>query len=65
MPEVTCMNLQAAQDKIQADAGVFYSRSHDRTGQERKQMLDATGSWLNSTLWRERRLAKAMLCSRS
>jgi hypothetical protein len=40
MPNVMCMNLQAAQDKIQAEAGVFYSRSHDATGRERHQILD-------------------------
>lgn len=39
MPAVTCMNLQAAQDLIQA-AGVFYSRSEDATGAGRKQVLD-------------------------
>lgn len=39
MPAVTCMNLQAAQDLIQA-AGVFYSRSEDATGAGRKQVQD-------------------------
>nr|WP_206038196.1 hypothetical protein [Rhodococcus sp. HNM0569] len=39
MPNVTCMNLQGAQDTIQA-AGVFYSRSVDATGQGRNQVLD-------------------------
>jgi len=31
MPAVVCMNLQAAQDRIQA-AGVFLSRSKDASG---------------------------------
>jgi beta-lactam-binding protein with PASTA domain len=39
MPDVVCMNLQAAQDAIQA-AGVFFSRSEDATGAGRKQVLD-------------------------
>lgn len=39
MPNVLCMNLQAAQDKIQ-EAGVFFSRSEDATGQGRMQVLD-------------------------
>jgi beta-lactam-binding protein with PASTA domain len=40
MPEVTCMNLQAAQNAIQA-AGVFFSRSDDATGQGRSQIVDS------------------------
>ncbi|WP_260870325.1 PASTA domain-containing protein [Gordonia paraffinivorans] len=39
MPNVVCMNLQDAQDTIQ-EAGVFYSRSKDATGQGRSQILD-------------------------
>ncbi|WP_072689831.1 PASTA domain-containing protein [Rhodococcus marinonascens] len=39
MPNVTCMNLQAAQDTIQ-EAGVFYSRSQDATGKGRVQLSD-------------------------
>lgn len=39
MPVVMCMNLQAAQDAIQA-AGVFYSRSEDATGKGRMQISD-------------------------
>lgn len=39
MPNVVCMNLQAAQNKIQ-DAGVFFSRSVDASGQGRSQILD-------------------------
>lgn len=39
MPNVTCMNLQAAQDTIQK-AGVFYSRSQDATGRGRMQVSD-------------------------
>ncbi|MCX5045528.1 hypothetical protein OG921_20390 [Aldersonia sp. NBC_00410] len=39
MPAVVCMNLQSAQDTIQA-AGVFYSRSEDATGAGRMQISD-------------------------
>ncbi|MBP1160234.1 PASTA domain-containing protein [Rhodococcus sp. PvR099] len=39
MPPVVCMNLQAAQDAIQA-AGVFFSRSQDDSGKGRAQVLD-------------------------
>ncbi len=39
MPAVVCMNLQAAQDRIQA-AGVFLSRSKDASGAGRRQILD-------------------------
>lgn len=44
MPDVVCMNLQDAQDRIQAEAGVFLSRSFDATGQERNQIVDS--NWL-------------------
>ena len=43
MPDVTCMNLQAAQNAIQA-AGVFYSRSDDATGAGRNQLVDS--NWI-------------------
>jgi hypothetical protein len=43
MPDVVCLNLQVAQDKIQ-QAGVFFSRSHDATGNGRLQILDR--DWL-------------------
>ncbi|WP_240960122.1 hypothetical protein [Rhodococcus sp. HNM0563] len=43
MPNVMCMDLQAAQDAIQA-AGVFYSRSIDATGEGRAQVWDR--SWI-------------------
>ncbi len=39
MPDVTGMNLQAAQDKIQ-EAGVFLSHSWDASGAGRMQVLD-------------------------
>ena len=39
MPSVVCMDLQQAQDTIQ-QAGVFFSRSEDATGQGRMQLLD-------------------------
>jgi hypothetical protein len=39
MPDVICMDLQYAQDTIQ-DAGVWYSRSVDATGQGRMQVMD-------------------------
>ena len=44
MPDVVCMGLQDAQDRIQAEAGVFYSRSVDATGQGRSQIVDA--NWI-------------------
>ncbi|MFI7001424.1 hypothetical protein [Nocardia sp. NPDC050175] len=43
MPNVVCMNLQAAQNKIQ-EGGVWYSRSTDATGKGRMQVLDA--NWI-------------------
>ncbi|MEV6556544.1 hypothetical protein AB0M22_12565 [Nocardia sp. NPDC051756] len=43
MPNVVCMNLQAAQNKIQ-ESGVWYSRSTDATGKGRMQVLDA--NWI-------------------
>jgi hypothetical protein len=43
MPDVVCMNLQAAQDRIQA-AGVFFSRSADATGAGRRQVVDS--NWI-------------------
>lgn len=43
MPNVVCLNLQLAQDTIQA-AGVFFSRSEDATGQGRFQVLDS--NWI-------------------
>jgi hypothetical protein len=39
MPDVICMNLQAAQNEIQ-DHGVFFSKSVDATGKGRRQILD-------------------------
>lgn len=43
MPDVVCMNLQDAQDTIQA-AGVFFSRSADATGAGRRQVVDS--NWI-------------------
>jgi beta-lactam-binding protein with PASTA domain len=43
MPDVYCMNLQDAQDEIQRN-GVFFSRSHDATGQDRMQLVDS--NWI-------------------
>ena len=40
MPPVVCMNLQSAQNAIQA-AGVFYSRSADASGEGRMQVNDS------------------------
>jgi hypothetical protein len=40
MPDVVCMDLQAAQNEIQR-AGVFFSGSHDATGQDRMQLIDS------------------------
>jgi hypothetical protein len=39
MPDLVCMNLQAAQDEIQ-DHGVFFSKSVDASGKGRRQILD-------------------------
>ncbi len=44
MPDVVCMNLQDAQDRIQAETDVFYSESFDATGQGRNQIIDS--NWL-------------------
>jgi beta-lactam-binding protein with PASTA domain len=41
MPNVVGMNLQAAQNLIQSEADVFYSRSFDCTGQGRNQIVDS------------------------
>ncbi|MDF3281614.1 PASTA domain-containing protein [Gordonia sp. N1V] len=43
MPNVVCMNLQAAQNAIQR-AGVFFSRSEDATGEGRRQLVDS--NWI-------------------
>lgn len=43
MPNVVCMNLQDAQDLIQ-EAGVFFSRSVDASGDDRNQWIDS--NWL-------------------
>lgn len=40
MPNVMCMNLQAAQNLIQV-SGVFFSRSTDATGRDRMQVNDS------------------------
>ena len=40
MPDVICMNLQDAQDRIQ-DAGVWLSLSQDATGEDRMQVMDS------------------------
>lgn len=44
MPNVVCMNLQDAQDRIQAETPVFYSSSFDATGQGRSQIIDS--NWI-------------------
>ncbi|MGV8872587.1 MAG: hypothetical protein ACOH2Q_08680 [Rhodococcus sp. (in: high G+C Gram-positive bacteria)] len=43
MPPVVCMNLQSAQNAIQA-AGIFYSRSVDASGASRMQVNDS--NWI-------------------
>jgi beta-lactam-binding protein with PASTA domain len=48
MPDVTCKNLQVAQDTIQA-AGVFFSRSSDATGQGRSQLIDSNWTVVSQT----------------
>jgi hypothetical protein len=40
MPNLVGRNLQAAQDALQAAGIALFSRSHDLTGQGRKQVLD-------------------------
>jgi|LakMenE18May11ns_1017448.scaffolds.fasta_scaffold9954945_8 hypothetical protein len=40
MPNVVCLDLQAAQDLIQ-DQGVFLSKSVDASGQGRRQIIDS------------------------
>jgi hypothetical protein len=42
MPDETGKDLQGAQDDIQSvtDGGIFYSDSHDVSGQDREQVLD-------------------------
>jgi hypothetical protein len=42
MPNFKGMNLQAAQNKVQSDLGIFYSVSHDLRG-SRNQIVD--GNW--------------------
>jgi hypothetical protein len=44
MPNVVCMNLQAAQDFIQSETGIFLSRSEDATGAGRRQLVDS--NWI-------------------
>ncbi|MDV6263855.1 hypothetical protein [Rhodococcoides yunnanense] len=43
MPPVVCMNLQSAQNAIQA-VGVFFSRSEDASGEGRMQVNDS--NWI-------------------
>ena len=40
MPNVVCVDLQTAQDLIQ-DQGVFFSKSVDASGQDRRQIIDS------------------------
>lgn len=44
MPDVVCMNLQAAQDFIQSQTGVFLSLSEDASGAGRSQIIDS--NWI-------------------
>ena len=48
MPDVMCMNLQDAQDTIQ-EAGVFFSRSDDATGEGRHQIIDSNWQVVGQT----------------
>jgi hypothetical protein len=41
MPDVTCMDLQSAQDRIQELTDVFFVDSQDATGQGRSQVIDS------------------------
>ncbi len=44
MPDVVCLNLQAAQDRIQSETGIFLSLSEDASGAGRNQLLDS--NWI-------------------
>jgi len=44
MPNVVCLDLQTAQDTIQAETTLFWSDSRDATGRDRMQLLDS--DWL-------------------
>jgi hypothetical protein len=44
MPDVRCMDLQRAQDTIQARTSTFYIRSRDGSGRGRKQIVDS--NWI-------------------
>ncbi len=48
MPDVMCMNLQAAQNLIQ-DSGVFFSRSVDASGKDRMQVNDSNWEVVGQT----------------
>ena len=41
MPDVIGMDLQSAQDVIQARTELFFSDSRDATGQDRMQIMDS------------------------
>ena len=43
MPDVVCLDLQAAQDVIQ-NHGVFFSKSVDASGEDRMQIVDS--NWI-------------------
>jgi beta-lactam-binding protein with PASTA domain len=43
MPNFTGMDLQSAQDKVQADLGIWYSDSHE-VGGDRMQIIDS--NWI-------------------
>lgn len=44
MPDVVCLNLQVAQDRIQSETGIFLSLSEDASGAGRSQLLDS--NWI-------------------
>jgi hypothetical protein len=41
MPDVVGLDLQTAQDTIQAETELFFSDSRDATGQDRMQLMDS------------------------
>ena len=64
MPDVMCMNLQDAQDTIQ-EAGVFFSRSDDATGEGRHQIIDSNWQVVGQIPPPARRSASSRPCSTS
>ena len=49
MFDATCMDLQLAQDTVQAELNIFFSSSEDATGRDRMQVLDRNWIVLDQT----------------